>query len=92
MFAYKRHVFETKKLKAEIEELKGEVVKLTSRCKDMNHARNGTVPLRRSSRMHKSMDETRPFPINRVIGHRCYDRARAFIELSCRNLIVTKIR
>jgi len=40
---------EAKKLKAEIEELKGEVSKLKGRCADMNHTRDATVPLRRSS-------------------------------------------
>jgi hypothetical protein len=45
---------EAKKLKAEIdseiEELKGNVAKLKGRCADMNHKRDGTVPLRRLSR------------------------------------------
>jgi hypothetical protein len=50
---------EAKIWKTEIEELKGEVAKkLKGRCADMNHARDGTVPLRRSSRQRSHVIAT----------------------------------
>jgi len=49
---------EGKKLKTDIEGLKREVAKLKGRCADMNHERDGTVPLMRSSRQRSQVIAT----------------------------------
>ncbi len=57
-----------KKLIAEIEELKEEMAKLKSHCTDMNHTKDGTEPLRRSSRQRSHVVSTesvsRPLTVN----------------------------
>jgi hypothetical protein len=49
---------EGKKLKTDIEGLKREVAKLKCRCADINHERDGTVPLMRSSRQRSQVIAT----------------------------------